>query len=61
MVLLVLGLALILLILIVVLYALHRSDTSEMEIEVIRPWKFTIKIKKDKPNKEIHKRNKPRY
>ena len=37
MVLLVLGLALILLILIVVLYALHRSDTSEMEIEVIRP------------------------
>ena len=61
MVLLVLGLALILLIFIVVLYALHRSDTSEMEIEVIRPWKFTIKIKKDKPNKEIHKRNKPRY
>lgn len=51
MTLLILGLALIILILIIVLYSLHRPDTSEVEIEVIRPWKFSIRIKKDKPKK----------
>lgn len=51
MTLLILGLTLIILILILVPYALHRTDTSEIEINVIRPWKFSIKIKKDKPHK----------
>ena len=54
MVLLILGLALIVLILIVVLYALHHPDIVEIDLEVIRPWKFHFKFKKDKhvePNK----------
>ena len=50
MALIVLGLALIILILIIVLFSLSRSDTKEIHIEVIRPWKFSIKIKKDKLN-----------
>ncbi len=50
MTLLILGLALIILILVVVLCSIHNSDILELEIEVIRPWKFKIKIiKKDKP------------
>ena len=49
MTLLILGLALIILILVVVLCSIHNSDIMELEIEVIRPWKFKIKIiKKDK-------------
>ena len=47
----ILGLALIVLILVIVLVALSRIDTSEVHIEVIRPWKFTIKIKKSKKDK----------
>ncbi len=51
MTLLILGLALIILILVVVLCSIHNSDIMELEIEVIRPWKFKIKIiKKDKPS-----------
>lgn len=59
MTLLILGLALIILILIVVLCSIHNSDIMELEIEVIRPWKFKIKIiKKDKPVIK-HKKHKP--
>ena len=57
MTLLILGLVLIILILIVVLCSLRSSDTSEIEIDVIRPCKFNIKIKKDKSSKK-HKNNK---
>ena len=50
MTLLILGLALIILILVIVLCSIRNSDILELEIEVIRPWKFKIKIvKKDKP------------
>ena len=48
---LVLGLALIILILIVVLVALQRKDIIEIIVDVKYPWRFTIKIKRDKPNK----------
>lgn len=55
MILLFLGLALIILSLVITLYTLHRSDTLEMEIKVTRPWEFSIKIKKNKPNNKLHK------
>ncbi len=59
MTLLILGLALIILILVIVLCSIHNSDIMELEIEVIRPWKFKIKIiKKDKPVTK-HKKHKP--
>lgn len=58
MTLLILGLALIVLILIITLSAICKHDTSELEITVIRPWKFSIKLKKDKPHKSIHKNQK---
>lgn len=48
---LVLGLALIILILIVMLVALQRKDIIEIIVDVKYPWRFTIKIKRDKPNK----------
>ena len=48
---LVLGLALIILILVIVLVALQRKDIIEVVVDVKYPWRFTIKIKKDKPNK----------
>lgn len=51
------GLALIILFFVVVLCSIHNSDIMELEIEVLRPWKFKIKIiKKAKPSAK-HKKN----
>lgn len=46
MIILILGLALIVLILITILCALRSSDITELEINVVRPWKFSIKFKR---------------
>lgn len=53
MIILVLGLALIVLILITILCALSNSDISELEINVVRPWKFSIKLKKKMTPKNL--------
>lgn len=55
MIILVLGLALIVLILITILCALSSSDITELEINVVRPWKFSIKFKKKMPPKNPRK------
>ena len=44
----ILGLAVIISILIITICAIFKKDSSNIEIEVIRPWKFSIKIQKDK-------------
>lgn len=51
MILLILELALIILILITILCTLNNSDTTEIDINVIRPWKFSIIIKKKNSSK----------
>ena len=38
----------IILILIVTVCAIFKKDGANIEIDVIRPWKFSIKIQKDK-------------
>lgn len=55
MILIVLGLALIIMILIITMCMLCKPDVVDLHIEVIRPWKFFIKIKKDKLSKEAEK------
>lgn len=59
MTLLILGLALIILILIIVLFSIRNSDIMELEIEVIRPWKFKIKIIKKVKSVTNAKKQKP--
>ncbi len=44
----ILGLAVIILILVITICAVFKKDSTNIEIEVIRPWKFRIKIQKDK-------------
>lgn len=44
----ILGLAVIILILVVTVCAIFKKDSANIEIDVIRPWKFSIKIQKDK-------------
>ena len=48
MILVILGLALIMMILIITICMLCNPDVVNLHIEVIRPWKFFIRIKKDK-------------
>ncbi len=48
MILIVLGLALIIMILIITICMLCKPDVVDLHIEVIRPWNFFIRIKKDK-------------
>lgn len=52
MILTVLGLALIIMILIITICMLCKPDVVDLHIGVIRPWKFFIRIKKDKFSKE---------
>ncbi len=51
MILVILGLALIMMILIITICMLCKPDVVDLHIEVIRPWKFFIRIKKDKLSK----------
>ena len=51
----ILGLAVIILILVVTVCAIFKKDSTNIEIDVIRPWKFSIKIQKDKHYEEDKK------
>lgn len=51
MILIVLGLALLMMILVITICMLCKPDVVDLHIEVIRPWKFFIRIKKDKLSK----------
>lgn len=53
---LVLELVLIIFLMVIILVALKQSDTKELKIDVERPWKFSIEIKRDKHVKKIHKK-----
>lgn len=47
MILIVLGLALIMMIFIITICMLCKPDVVDLHIEVIRPWKFFVRIRKD--------------
>lgn len=48
----ILGLAVIAIILVITVCSIFKKDSTDIEIEVVRPWNFKIKIKKDKHRPE---------
>ncbi len=53
----ILGIAVIVVILVITICAIFKKDSTNIEIEVTRPWNFRIKIQKDKHDKNDKNNN----